>query len=92
MFRKYRCHKVVEAAEVEVTKGVENSTESIIKLKNGHLIRTSELGNKGVPAVGDFIVRYEDGHLSWSPRKAFLDGYRPIDDTGADYQPEQEHR
>jgi len=82
--RKYRSHKVVEAAEVTAVSDGNIVTKDDV-------FTESQLGNKGCPAVGDFIVRYEDGHLSWSPRKAFLDGYSPIDDSGADYQPAQVH-
>lgn len=89
--RKYRSHKVVEAAEVTAIGDIDNSTEKRIDTGGTHVFLSGELGNKGCPAVGDFVVRYPDGHVSWSPRKAFLDGYSPIDDTGADYQPEQVH-
>lgn len=80
--RKYRSHKVVEAAEVR------RVTHASIITTDDAAIDITSLGNKGLPAPGDFVVRYEDGHLSWSPRKAFLDGYSPIDHSGADYQPE----
>jgi hypothetical protein len=36
---------------------------------------------RGSPAVGDYLVRYEpEGYLSWSPKKAFEDGYTEITD------------
>lgn len=28
------------------------------------------------PVPGDFYVQYEDGYKSFSPRKAFIDGYK----------------
>ncbi|WP_339468145.1 hypothetical protein, partial [Pseudomonas lurida] len=31
------------------------------------------------PNRGDFLVQYEDGYMSISPRKAFLDGYTLAD-------------
>lgn len=33
---------------------------------------------RGEPAIGDYLVKYEDGYLSWSPAKAFEDGYTKI--------------
>lgn len=30
---------------------------------------------RGIPAPGDYIVIYDDGYKSWSPAKAFEDGY-----------------
>lgn len=34
---------------------------------------------RGVPVVGDYFVQYEDGYVSWSPAKAFEDGYMRIE-------------
>lgn len=30
---------------------------------------------RGTPVVGDYYVRYDDGYESWSPAKAFEEGY-----------------
>lgn len=30
---------------------------------------------RGTPVVGDYYVRYDDGYESWSPKKAFEEGY-----------------
>lgn len=35
------------------------------------------------PVAGDYLVRYEDGYLSISPKKAFEDGYRLLAEDGA---------
>lgn len=78
---QYRSHKVVEAGEIQVGQvnadgtsrwivGSLGSTE-IVEAPPGFVAR-------GTPTEGDFLVRYSDGYLSWSPRQAFLDGYRPI--------------
>ncbi len=34
---------------------------------------------RGYPAFGDYYVVYEDGYVSWSPAKAFEDGYTRIE-------------
>lgn len=98
MLRKYRCHKVVQAAEIKALEEMPNTIqpggETILRhavLEDGSRYGSKELFSRGTPAVGDFIVIYDDGYISWSPRKAFLDGYSPIDHSGADYQPEQVH-
>jgi hypothetical protein len=83
----YRCFKVVQAAKivavdphappagtavlltVELGEGVTGQVE----VDRGYLV-------KHQPKVGGYLVRYEDGYLSWSPAKAFEDGYRRIDD------------
>ena len=36
----------------------------------------------GMPVIGDYFVRYADGYESWSPRKAFEEGYGLIGDEG----------
>jgi len=36
---------------------------------------SEEMFSRYVPVPGDFLVFYEDGYKSFSPRKAFLEGY-----------------
>jgi hypothetical protein len=96
MLRRYRCHKIVQAGEIKAIEKSEGGQgeEAYVRhavLENGSRFGSKALFARGVPAVGDFIVVYDDGYVSWSPKKAFLDGYSPIDDSGADYQPAQEH-
>ena len=33
---------------------------------------------RGTPSLGDYYVVYGDGYASWSPRKAFEEGYAKI--------------
>lgn len=96
MLRTYRCHKIVQAGEIkslEQQEGSDGKTATVrhAVLEDGSRYGSKELFARGTPAVGDFIVIYDDGYVSWSPRKAFLDGYSPIDLTGGDYRPAQEH-
>ena len=83
----YTCsiHKKVRAMEI-------GSVGNYITNAGGNLVRAVGLGQFGeilqivdlpdemfrryVPEPGDFLVVYEDGHQSFLPRKAFLDGYR----------------
>lgn len=90
--RKFRCHKVVEAAEI-VNYKTGTGPHVIVTVKDPggameDIEAKADIFARGFPTAGDFLVRYDDGYLSCSPRKAFLDGYSPIDDSGADYQPE----
>lgn len=87
---RYRCHKLVEAAPIigwfdpnaitaqgpHVTVGSGANTETV-NVPNTFFAR-------GIPAVGDYLVRYEDGYLSWSPKKAFEDGYSAIAEDEGD--------
>lgn len=38
---------------------------------------SSEMFSRYTPVAGDFYVVYADGYKSFSPRKAFLEGYKP---------------
>lgn len=82
----YNCHKTVKAAriiDVDLPRHiltVEDSTgtavENIVglpaKFFNTHDV---EGGEVPTPGPGDYLVVYEDEYTSWSPKKAFEDGY-----------------
>lgn len=81
----YECHKQVHALEIASVGNYKNNPEM------GRLIRTvnftdgtsrdltDDIFRRYLPQPGDFYVVYEDGYESFSPRKAFLDGYKAID-------------
>lgn len=79
---KYRSHKTVYAGEivgippsVDLPAGarailVENAEGTHIEV-----ICAREMFSRFVPSIGDYLVVYEDGYMSFSPAKAFEDGY-----------------
>src|SRR6267142_3621578 len=81
----YECHKIVHALEVASVGNYKNNPEL------GSLVRAitfvdgttrdlkDDIFKRYVPDPGDFYVVYEDGYEWFSPRKAFLDGYKQID-------------
>lgn len=80
---RYRCHKVVWALEIKAFKW--DTTQP----QGGWLVTPADIGYADVhlsaavfsrytPTPGDFIVQYDDGYWSVSPRKAFIEGYTPI--------------
>jgi len=81
----YECHKKVHALEVASVGNYKHNPEL------GSLVRTiiftdgtsrdlrDDIFKRYIPERGDFYVVYEDGYESFSPRKAFLDGYKAID-------------
>ncbi len=72
--RKYQSHKVVEAAIIE--SWVQTEAGPIqVKTDQGTWLAKFNIFARGNPQVGDYLVRYEDGYLSWSPAKAFEEGY-----------------
>lgn len=70
--KRYRCIKEVSAGQIVA---VGNGYAQLGEENGEEMIRLTDLGNKGIPLPGDYLVRYADGHLSWSPRQAFEDGY-----------------
>ncbi len=80
--KRYRSHKVVEAAKVA---RVEELGESVVLHLEGGLKGEFRVAvsfhylSKHNPQVGGYYVRYADGYESWSPAKAFEEGYRLID-------------
>lgn len=83
--RKYRSHKIVEAAPILLSHIVFGDKVGGSAGMNYVEIESSErvtvppsFFSRGTPATGDYLVRYEDGYLSWSPKKAFEEGYDPV--------------
>jgi len=77
--RKYRSHKVVEAAKIT---GVFD--EPVRWFLNGgpDMIAPSLALMERVPGrspIGGYYVRYADGYESWSPAEAFEEGYTLVD-------------
>lgn len=74
---RYRCHKIVQALEIE-------------RVANTHLFFKEEgfppamVGTTWVEQhraePGGYYIRYEDGYTSYSPKKAFEEGYTRIED------------
>lgn len=73
---RYRSHKQVWALEIDTV--------------NGHKLTFRDAGyapimcdallfSRYTPVPGDFYVQYDDGYKSFSPRKAFVEGYTKID-------------
>jgi hypothetical protein len=63
--KKYKCHKIVEAEPA--TKG---EVEAIKEKR--------EISKQDTKTEKGYLVKYEDGYISWSPKKAFEDGYTEI--------------
>jgi hypothetical protein len=86
----YRCYKEVWADKVvgERSSPPDRDTEIIQNYSGvdwcletiGWIQVSNELKHRGGPSpVGGYYVRYKDGFESWSPAKAFEEGYTRID-------------
>lgn len=72
---RYKSHKTVWALEIE-----EVSVGAPYRMKAkaaayGEFNLPAEMWYRYQPVSGDFYVVYADGYKSFSPRKAFLEGY-----------------
>lgn len=78
---KYKSHKVIEALEIK-TLEIKGFDLEITYVDNGYkniVFKVPlEMKIRYEPKAGDFHVFYEDGYASFSPRKAFLEGYTKV--------------
>lgn len=76
--RKYKSHKVVEAGRIDMKPGPIADIVYISDPDGDGMIPVQVPDGvfaRGVPNEGDYLVRYEDGYMSWSPKEAFESGY-----------------
>lgn len=79
---RYRSHKIVHAAKIMLVSNPDESAgfEIRVALEGGAWRSIDQAWiRKHCPAggtiVGGYFVEYEDGYTSWSPAKAFEEGY-----------------
>lgn len=81
---QYRCHKTVRAAPIIA---ILRDTVEVV-LDTGRGTETLWLGmpwfNRHDPKVGGYIVYYDDGYTSYSPKAAFERGYSLADEVNAE--------
>lgn len=77
--RAYKSHKIVTATKilsVEKAPGLNDGTITVVHTDDGQAWKDQAIFARGVPEIGDYIVRYDDNYISWSPAKAFEEGYK----------------
>ncbi len=82
---KYKCHKEVRALKIAAIyyPGLDGSVV-LSFAEPGYEPKPvdSDWVYKHAPKVGGYLVVYDDGYLSFSPRAAFEEGYTRIDTAG----------
>lgn len=86
----YQCHKVVKAGKIVRITGTEELEPAqhfarmiVLETAAGFRVPVSdEWLQQHKPELGGYIVEYADGYRSFSPAKAFEDGYTLIDAEG----------
>lgn len=86
---RYRCHKEVSAAKILAidVKYVNSMWDHALLTLQGQdepLRVSTHYIEKREPSVGGYYVVYDDGYTSYSPAKAFEEGYTRIDDSEDD--------
>lgn len=81
--RKYKSHKIVEAAKIADIVNPSHNPDASILLEGGESVRPSyqwweRWANSNDNWVGGYYVRYSDGYDSWSPAQAFEEGYTVV--------------
>jgi hypothetical protein len=73
---RYRSHKQVWALEIHTVVG-----RYLTFRDAGYagIMCPEPMFSRYTPVPGDFYVVYDDGYKSFSPRKAFVEGYTKID-------------
>lgn len=69
---RYKSHKTVWALEIA---DVDGTVLSFKEPGYASIDAPPELWARYQPVPGDFYVQYADGYKSFSPRRAFLEGY-----------------
>lgn len=82
---QYRCHKIVGALKISAIEFAKDGTASIASAEQYPTItvqgyRERFKGDDPSLAYEDlgYYVVYDDGYQSWSPTKAFEEGYKPV--------------
>jgi hypothetical protein len=77
---RWRCHKIVQAVKIkEITVCAAGGAVIVPEGVDIPVFAVSaEYMGKHAPAIGGYFVVYEDGYRSWSPAKAFEEGYSRI--------------
>lgn len=80
---RYRCHKIVRAAKIiELSSGAHDGYR--LHFESGNFVTVGpewlESRCRGEDPSGGYYVLYDgDNYTSWSPAKAFEEGYRLVD-------------
>jgi len=74
--KSYKCHKIVQAAAILYITSDEHNVFVTLESEPEvpHPLDPS-ITNRYLPVKGDYLVQYEDGYLSFSPKDVFEAGY-----------------
>lgn len=76
--QRYKCHKEVEAFKISRIEQIPILNSKLFDESGESVEVTPEFMNKHNPRPGGYYVRYADGYESYSPAKAFEEGYTKV--------------
>ena len=80
---RYESHKRVWALKIEKVHADEHGQGVALVFENKSFglraFTADQLKNRPEPKAGMYMVQYEDGYISFSPGKAFEEGYTLVD-------------
>lgn len=76
----YQCYKKVRALKIDIVSQNPDGTGYLVPIELGYatIKVTHAYFDKHNPVAGGYYVLYEDGYESYSPAKAFEEGYTRI--------------
>lgn len=72
---EYRCHKKVQAAQIEAMGRLADGRTRLALVGGVDVFVDDAFVRRHQPVPGGYYVRYDDGYESWSPARAFEEGY-----------------
>ena len=88
MMQVYKSHKRVEAGKIHGFR-LENDMIVSVTVGGRQYDVPRDFGARGKPEIGDYLLRYKDGYLSWIPAQKFTEDEYTLDEdaTGAVQRP-----
>lgn len=80
--KKYQSHKEVMAAKIDAIFTSGTNIEVVVEGEENPVQCDPMMFARFHPKPGDYLVFYEDGYRSFSPKKAFEEGYTLIPTEG----------
>ena len=84
VLKPYTSHKKVRAVEITSVSEVKDGMIHLTFAGTLTLPWAEQMFHRYMPVPGDFFIRYDDGYVSVSPRKAFLEGYKADGESFSD--------
>jgi hypothetical protein len=77
----YKCYKKVVAAQIAKLTELENGDIFITLMNDDPIVVPPQFIERHNPEIEGYLVCYADGYMSYSPKKAFEEGYVSTDRT-----------